>query len=92
MRALKRTETVLRTDTQVFDVILQNIILQEEGSGREFPALEITIRVGSPDVSSPYGYQGMTLVIRKDSDILTVLRDWADLMQLLPQAIMEHYL
>lgn len=94
----KETRTILRTDKQVFDVLIVDY-------SEHFPSRQkktkyfknITVYVGEDrsdvsEVSNYHGYQSFSLKIESDTNISLILRDWKDLMDLLPNALMEHSL
>lgn len=87
---MSSTRTVLQTERQAFDVEIEdNVPSIRDGKYTYFT--HITVRVGGDD-ESPYGEQNLRLRIRSDSSFQTILRDWAEVMALLPMAIMEHNL
>lgn len=101
----KITRTVLKTDKQIFDVTIEDKIEKFHSNifGKTIKHFKyITVSVGPETSSKVYSDQGelveyfgsqvLRLKIESDTNISLLLRDWRDLMELLPTAIMEHNL
>jgi len=79
---MKDTIRVIRTDKQVYDVSIKT----------DDQFIYITVSVGRQNETSIWGQQDLILKIKHDANLSMILRDWEDIMRLLPDAIMEHNL
>lgn len=91
---MTRTARTLQTVTQNFDVEINDCHLgKTDPTGQtieDHPALSIVVMIGSHE--SPWGWQKLEMVVTAETNLSVALRDWADLLKLLPQVIMEHHL